>query len=417
MLKSFNHGKKVKPRFEQTVGVDFPYFARGTSFALLQHFFGLIAGLGTSYVFGHFITKSVFGEYNLILSILSLLTIFSLPGLDTSLTRSVAQGFESSLFRAVRLRFIFSFIGIPILFLLAFYYYRQGQLAIALTLLLSLPFFPFLYSFQSYQAKLVAKQQFGKIAVFASVSSILLALLIILAGITFPTTTALVFAYLIAIILPAMLGFFIANLNSSSVKRDPDLLPYGLFITLNSALAWIVGNLGNIILASILGVSELAIFSVASKLPGALQKAYATISKTVTAKIAGQNRRGQREIILHHWWKFIILGILMCVFLWMLSPLVLRFLFPSGYEDAITYTQWLSLIFIPMPLGWALSDVIIFQKQKKTQVVINTVPSILKIVAYFVFIPNWHTPGLVAIAIIDDFLVFLLYVLAFLRSS
>lgn len=414
---SLKSGKRIKSKLKQSLGLDVGYFAKGTTFAFLQHAIGLAAGLLTSFTFGHFVSKTVFGEYNLVLSFLSLLTVISLPGIDSALTRSIAQGYKWSLILAVRTRLLLSIIGVPILLLAAIYYAQQDQWVVATTLLLSTPLFPFLYSFQSYQAQFVAQRQFDLLTFFSSISSILLAVLTLFAGIAIPGTKALIFAYLFSIIVPAFIGFLVAKPRTSPSRRDSDLVPYGLFLTVNSAFPWVVGHAGGILLANTLGVGELAIFSAASKLPSALQKSYATLSKTITAKIAGESTHGQKQIISRHWWKLIILGFVFFIPLWIASPIVIRFLFPHGYGEAATYAQWLSTMFIPLPLSWALSDVIIYQKQKRAQIIINTVPSVIKLIGYFIVIPWLHTPGLVALVIFDDYLVFILYLIAYLYSS
>ncbi len=400
------------------IGLDITYFFGSSFFSLIQQSVGLVLGLYASYIFGHFVSKSLFGEYNLILSILSFFTFISLPGIDTALTQSSARGFDGSLKKALIVRFFSSLAGVPILLALSLYYLSRHQSTVGLGLMASLPLFPFFYSSQSFIAFLYGKRRFDLVALFSILSSAAYVILITLAIFVSPSTLTFTLAYMASFIIPAILGIITTKKTEVKTKKiDRQLIPYGFFLTLNSSFSWITGNIGNILLANFLGVEQLAIFVVASKLPASLQKSYASLSKSITAKIAGQSKKDHFKTITRHWWKFILLGIGMFSSLWIIAPFVLIFLFPTGYEKAVNYAQLLSIVFIPMPLSWALADVIIFQKNKKYQTLINTVPNLIKIAAYFFILPIWKIPGLILITIIDSYLNFLLYLMIFYRSK
>src|SRR3989344_1919293 len=81
------------------LGVDADYFMRSGVYGVIQQLVGLMSGLALAYIFGHFLSPAIFGEYNLVLSIVAVLTIVTIPGLNFSLLRSVSAGYDSSLVR------------------------------------------------------------------------------------------------------------------------------------------------------------------------------------------------------------------------------------------------------------------------------------------------------------------------------
>lgn len=76
MLKTYlsNFLKKS----EKILHLDTLYFAKTSIYSGIQQAVGIICGLIISYFFGHFASKKLFGDYNLILSVLGFLTIITL---------------------------------------------------------------------------------------------------------------------------------------------------------------------------------------------------------------------------------------------------------------------------------------------------------------------------------------------------
>ena len=400
-------------KYGRFAGLDGVYFLKGSFFATIQQGFGIVIGLITSYLFGHYISKTAYGEYNLVLSVFSLLTFVSLPALDTPLTKAIADGKEGSFSKTIKARFFASLLGIPLILGFAAYYFLKDQGAISWILIITSFLFPFAYSFQSYQAFFIAKKRFDLVAIFAILSSFFFALFTCMVIFWKPVALTLTLAYLLSMIVPALIANWWAKSLIKKNKIDPHLISYGLFLTFTNATSWISANLGNIILAAMLGVEELATLTVATKYPLTIQKVYTVFSKSITAKIAGQTNKDHKQTIRRHWWKLLLLGVGMFLVVIILLPFLLHFLFPIGYKEAPLYAFWISTTLIPLPLSWVLNDILVFQKRKKAQLTINVFNSLGKLAAYFLVIPTWKTPGMVALLVIEDYIYFFFYIGAF----
>jgi len=398
--------------------LDVAYFAKGGFFTTLQQIIGVTSGLTVSYLFGHFISKELFGEYNLVLSIISMITFLSLPGIDTALTRSVGQGYDTSLLKSTRLKMYFAFLAIPVLLGFSIFYFLIKQnTGIAIALAIASFFYPLLNTFTLYRSFLVAKHKFGLLALLSSFSSLSFLAAITVAIFFSPTTYGLILGYLVGIVFPSFVSFLLVQrFVKKSKKKDVGLSSYGAFLTVISILPWISGNLGNVLLGNMLGVEALAVFSVASRFLTAVQKNFAVFYKPATAKLATQSPKEHIETLKHHSWKFILLGIGLCVTLWIATPFLISFFFTKNYHEAISYGRLLSFALIPLPLTFAITDIIIYQKQKQPQIVMSTIPQIIRIILYFILIPLWKINGLVAIIIIDR-IIGLLFPLFFVWQS
>lgn len=384
------------------LGVDADYFVRGGIYGFIQQGVGLICGLAIVYAFGHFVPLAVFGEYNLLLSIISLLAVVSLPGMNTAVLQSVGQGHDGSLAEAVRVRLRWSFVGVPILLGLAYYYQQSGSDVMPALVILTAIFFPLVYPFSTTQSYFVAKKRFDLQALFAAISSIITAVLVGGAIIIKQNLFLAMVGYLIGTTLPTIASFFMAKkLTGQKSKHDPDLLAYGYFLTGLQILPLAAAHLSNILLAMWLGVSQLAIFSVASKFPGIVQKNFDVFYKPVTARLAGQTVKQHQEALRRHVVKFVLLGGAMFMITWGLLPVLIKIFFSQEYEGVISYARWYAVSLLFLPIGWFLNDVIMFQKRRQSILFLQTVLPLARLISYFIVIPRWQIGGLIAIMLAE----------------
>lgn len=385
-----------------SLGIDADYFVKGGIYGLIQQGVGLICGLVIIYAFGHFAPPAVFGEYNLLLSIISLLAIVSLPGMNTAVLQSVGQGYDRSLVGAVRVRLKWSFVGVPILLGLAYYYQQRGSDVMPALIVLTAVFFPLVYPFSTTQSFLVAKKRFDWQAIFASISSVITAALMGGAIIFRRSLFLAMVGYFIGTILPGIISFVAAQkLINKRAKNDPGLLAYGYFLTGLQALPLATAYVSNILLAMWLGVGQLAIFSVASKFPGIVQKNFDVFYKPVTAKLAGQTIKQHYRALARHVTKFVVLGATMFAVTWLLLPTLIKIFFGQEYGGVINYARWYAVSLLFLPIGWFLNDVIVFQKRRHSIVFLQTVLPLIRLVSYFIVIPRWSVGGLIAIMLAE----------------
>lgn len=385
------------------LNLDTGYFLRGTFWGSLQQIVGVGSGLFLSYLFGHFTSKQVFGEYNLVLSYLSLLTFVSLPGLDTALVATTGKKHDASYSLAVKRKLQFSFLGIPVLLFVGLFYLLHAQTILGLTFVLSALSYPLLNGFSNYPAFLTGKRKFRELALLSTVASIIFLFTHVLGISWYNTTFSLVIAYLAGRIIPDVVGFWYSRRFIIHKKVDQNLLGYGSFLTAVNTLPWISGHIGSIILGSLLGVEALAVYSVSTRFLVAVQKNFVVYYKPVTAKLAAQSSLQHYESLKKHWLKLLLIGCLLALSLFLTTPLLVSFFFTSQYEDAVRFGQWASLALVPIPLSWVLTDVLIYQQKRHAQVAISIFPQLLKILLYFILIPKLGISALIFILLLERF--------------
>ena len=149
--------KKIGDRF----GFDLPYYIENGFWVLLNQFVLIISNLLLSIIMARYLSKECYGQYQFVLSVLAIVSIFSIPGLNTSVMRSVAKGMDGSYIHAVKHSFRWSFIGIPVLWTIAIVFNLRGDITISIALFISSLFFPILYTFNLWQFFYNGKSYFG----------------------------------------------------------------------------------------------------------------------------------------------------------------------------------------------------------------------------------------------------------------
>ena len=116
-----NYPLKLLERFLQT---DTLYLAKGSFWLALAKGVNTLVAILLSVLYARYLAKETYGDYRYIISIFGLLGIFALPGMITTLRRSVSRGYEKMFPISAKFIFLSSFcmsligIGIGIFFLL-----------------------------------------------------------------------------------------------------------------------------------------------------------------------------------------------------------------------------------------------------------------------------------------------------------
>ncbi len=378
------------------IGLDTSYLAKNSFLGFIQQVVGVVCGLTIIYVFGHFGSKLLFGQYNYILSIFGLLGLVALPGLDSALIRSVAKGHDHAFIDGIMSKIRYSLLSVPIFVgFIIYHIYLKSEYEIALSLTLIALFFPLLTSLSLFNEFLTAKKKFVPLTILALVSSILTAILLCYAIYFTHNLIVITLMYIISTLAPSFAGLWYALKMKRNKIKDKNLIKYGKFLSSLNFITWATGYAGQILLGSLLGLEKLAIYSAANRFPVSIQKNIFVFYKPITSKLAYQSTNDHKRTIEKHALKLLLIGAILSVLLYFLSPVLITFFFTTSYKEAINYSRLLSLSIFPLPLSWVFSDILLYQQKKREQVILSIYPQIAKLILYIIFIPIWGINGLV----------------------
>ncbi len=364
---------------ERYTKTDMVYLARGGFWAILSQ---IVASLSTFFLaiaFAHFISKETYGEYKYILSIGSIISAFTLSGLNTAVLQSSSRGFEGTLNYAfwenIRWSILFFLLALGI----SVYYFVNGNLLLGSGLLVVGSFSPFLKSTNLYNAYLVSKKDFRRSSIYFSII-----------GNLFPAISLLVTLFLTDNPLWLVTVYFASNtvigvilyletlkIYRPNKKIDPEALSYSKHLSFMDILSVIADNIDQIFVFHYIGAAQLAIYNFAIAIPSQIKGPLKGLAGLIFPKFV---ERSDREIRSGMKNKMILLfiGSLLAIGAYTLAaPYIFHIFFPK-YEDSIFYSQIFSL-----SLLWIVAipadSYLLAKKKIKEQYTLNIVGSLIQI--------------------------------------
>ncbi len=381
--KIYNLSKTIGDRF----GFDLPYFVENGFWMLINQAVSMFAGLATSVLFARYFTQEVYGEYQLVLSIIAFFSFFSVPGLNPALIRSIAQGNDGDLELSVKYAVKYSFLGSVFILAVAVYYFFKHDAIIAYALIFSALTFPLLFSFDKWMALLKAKEKFEIFAKQSVLMTIGKTGLIILSIFLFPD-------YLLPVIISYLLGAAFFNIilylrNKKQIenkKTADDTLKYAGFITKLSVLNTLVSHFDKILIG-ILDIKALAVYSIALGLINIIKN----FVKSVTAITFPKFAKHRIKISFMQQSIIFIAGLVLCVILYFIAEDLVQLLYTDKYINSAGYFKifiWIIPLFL---ISSVLSKKILAEKNEKKLVHTRvTVPviTLMSSVAVYIFTKN-----------------------------
>ena len=348
-------------RLGDRIGLDLPYFMKNGFWITFRQGMSALSGLLLAAVFARLAAQEIFGQYQFILSTLAIVSVFSVPGLNTSVIRSAANGYDGDYRKAVKISFLWSLLGIPALLIIGGYYFVYQDTVVGLALMISSIFFPFFYAPNTWDSFLQGKSRFDISAKFSSIQAL----------INTVGTIGVIFFYRDNLI--AVIVFYLASYSSFNVyyfirslryvgnaEKDADMARYGWFLTKINILGMLSGNLDKILVGMFLGPAQLAVYSVGILFAKQIQN----VSKSfLWISVPKQIQQG--AISKGNYAKMFFLSLLATAIFLFSFQFIVPFLFTDKYVESVSLSM-LSILFYPAFIMSVLyRNQMIFSKKEK----------------------------------------------------
>ncbi len=338
-----------------------------------------LAGFITALCFANFLSKEIYGTYKFVLSVTALLSITTLSGMGVAVTRAVARGFDGTLDAAVRTKIQWGLLGSVGGLVAASYYYLQGNTLLAISFFVVALFLPVMEAFGIYDSFLQGKKAFGtsiRYSVFSKIVSTLSTI-----GVLFFTDN--IFALLLGYFLPFTLIRFIFLTRTRRLYKQNDLQEhdvdvFGKHLSVMGVLSTIANQLDKLLVFSLLGSVELAVYAIASAPVDQIKGLVDSISRIALPKFSQQDTSDIRHTIWRRMSLLLIgLGALSVVY-WLAAPFLFKILF-SQYAQYTSLSQVFGLSIISFALFIPLQ---VLQGRQKTKPLyaLNVTTSVVQIV-------------------------------------
>lgn len=330
-------------------GLDLHYFASGSFWLLNIQIVSVISGFFLSLLYARFLPKLIFGQYSYVLAFVAFFGSLALPGMETAVTRAVAQGRKTVLSMATKKTLPWAVASAFPFIIISLFYALKSPSDTTLAKIFLVCFFltiP-LWSLRFYEAYFVGEKKFKQFFVVTTISNILSFVAIIVVIFTKPQTLFLV---VIPLLISVTFSFTVNQLISPKKKSSFTATDYKYAKKLN--VLRIVTYMGlaadKIIITKLLGFEALAIYSFAQLLPEQLKSLFKnfqvlSLPKLSQTDLSGMDRKFYRQ--LSH--LFLLAFAIVAIYISM-APWIFKLFFPP-YHEAIGLTQIYALSLLTAP--------------------------------------------------------------------
>src|SRR3989338_2450648 len=123
-------------------------------------------------------------------------------------------------------------------------------------------------------------------------------------------------------------------------------------------MTMVASKLGNVLLSHFRGAEVLATYAIAIIIPRAIQNLLQNLVDVAKMKLADQSREVMILAVKRHGWKWVALGAVISVSLWISLPIAIPIIYSNKYNDAIIYAQVASLALIFFPISTFIANLI-----------------------------------------------------------
>lgn len=377
---------------------------KNTLFILALRFLQKALAIVATYFVVRALSKEEFGEYHFILSIIGIISIFSLKGLNNSIMQSVARGYLGTYRAAVPLAFLSSLLGSLILAGIGGWYFLDGQQELAVSFFIAASLFPFARGLTQWKAVKSGEENFPAIFRLEGTALFVMNVLIIGGVLLVPGTLLIPLAILLAIpaIQNCLLTFFSLKTIERDAPKERENISYGIKTSFYGAFRNISNHIVKLLLFYFLSPAILAVYIAANQIAELFRNLIQDLSAVLAPRFARHSHYSAR---LDRAIKLFSLGVgtLIIAFAFTLLPWVLIAIFGEGYREAIPYSQ---ALLCSVAIGNIATFRFRFIRSRLDSVNfrnITIMTSLIRILAAAILIPLWGLVGAVITAFIHRF--------------
>jgi len=380
-------------RTQKYTGTDNIYLAKGGFWLTLGQIISSVAAFLLSVAFANLLDPVTYGNYKYILSIVGILGIFSLRGMGTAITQAAARDLEGSFYTGFKTKLKWSLLGSLVAIGGAVYYWLQGNDLLPIPLLISAIFLPLMQASGVYRSFLTGKKLFNVQVKYNSISQMISVAAMISALFLTKNLFWLIAIYFVS---HTSLNYFFYLITQRKFqpnkKEDPQTLLYGKHLSLMSITSIVANYIDKILLFTLTGSGQLAIYSFAIAIPEQIKGILKNINVLALPKLATKSREEIKINLIKKFGKlFFLTGVIIVSYI-LIAPYIYKMFFPR-YLDSILYSQLFILSLVALPVSLLTTA---FQaKMRKKELYLFRITPFIRIVLLVILIPFYGIWGAV----------------------
>lgn len=399
---------------EKYTKTDMLYLSSGGFWLTVSNVLGAATSFATSIAFANWLPQETYGIFRYLISVLPILTIPTLIGIDTALTRAVAQGKESTLYPALALKMKWGVFGTIGTLGFALYYYMQGDIRLTLIFLITACAIPFMEPFNLFVAFLTGKGDFMLRTYYATLSRVVPTIILITTVFFTSNIFILVLSYFLSYSVIRLIAlYYSARRVPKNGETDLAALGFGKHLSIMGVLNTVSTSLDSILMFHFGGAAVLAGYYLAMVPYKQVSNIFSSISILALPKLSLHNPESLKHTLPPKVWRLGLVVLLAMIIYIVAAPIFFSILYPQ-YVSYVYLSDlfMLQLLFFPANIFYAA---ITAQGDKNTLYFLNITNAITRIGLLLILIPLYGLWGAAAAIIISGLLVAILKTYTFFK--
>lgn len=407
---------KILTRSQKFTGTDNIYIAKHGSFLTIGNIINLTASFFLAMAFARLLPKETYGSYRYIISMVAMLGIFALPGIDDAVLQAVANKFEGFFKKGLIEKLKWSTLGsLSCLIMGGYFLFLKNDFNLSISFLMASIFFPIMQSTGLYLSYLGGKKLFKIQVRYSALTQIISSLCIIITLFLTKNLIILILVYFSSYTILGLL-FLMMSLKKFPANNNINNQFIGLSKNLNFLyiLSTIANQIDRILLFNFLGGVQVAVYSFAILPTSEAYIFLKNIRSLALPKFSTSPREEIRKTLLKKVYKATLLMVPLIVLFFVVAPYIYKIFFPQ-YLDSVDIARlfFVSIIFFPASL---ISLYFQSQLMKKELYQSNIISSIVTILLLIILTPLLGIIGPILARLIGQFFSVVLSIIVFKKS-
>lgn len=363
----------------------------------------VISGLafGVYVLAAHVLPKDTYGTYQYLLSLNAVALGLTLTGMNSALSRAVAQGNEGTVRVSIPIQFIWSLLASAGALGLGIYYFLGGNLLLALGCLAISFTVPITAAYNSYGAVLLGRGDFRSGFWYGLLVALPTYAAIVASMIWVPYALAIFIGNVAVTALMTFIAYrHIATHRPLSGPIDASSLGYGKHLSLMNIAGAIAAQADTLLAFHFLGSAQVAVYAFSTAIPDRVGSLLKFIPAAALPRFSERPIHDIRASLGKKLAGLALLGLLLAGVYAFIAPTIFRIFFPA-YMESVPFSQWYSIAILAI-IGTVITSALTAHRSIRQLYIINVIVPVLQVASQLVGVLNWGLWGLIGAKVLSS---------------
>ncbi|MFA6270194.1 MAG: oligosaccharide flippase family protein [Candidatus Paceibacterota bacterium] len=368
------------------------YVATGGFWLTLAKVISTLSALATSIAFANLLSPETYGIYRYVLSLLVVLTIPTLSGMDVAVTRSVAQGNEGAFMPAFWTKIKWGTLSGIASLVVASYYYLQGDFNLVISFLIASVFLPFMDPLLLYSAYLSGKKDFATSTKYQIITNVIAGVAMVIVVLLSKNIFLIIFTYFAVYSLLRLIFLILTTKKIEGYpQKDPSTISYGKHISLMNVLSIISTSLDKILIFNYINATALAGYYIALAPFKQVQGIISSVNTLAFPNFSKNDIQTLKKTLPQKIIKSYIPILVIIIVYIAISPYAFKLVYPK-YTDYIILSDIFILQLLFNPTSFLYTALMALGKQRHMYIY-STFYSVVRILLLLILVPLFGMYG------------------------